>query len=215
MSRFVYLHGFASSPGSKKASCFRTAFAELGWELEVPDLNPPDFRDLTIGSMIEAASAAVDRAGGAPVGLIGSSLGGYVAATLASRRDDIGAVALLAPAFDLQARWSARLGPGALDVWERMGSIPVFHHGLEKECLLGYEFYAESRNHESHPDPGGVPVLAFHGRRDDVVPPECVEEFVRRYPSVTLRMLDDDHSLVDSTDAVVREAVAFFTERLE
>ncbi len=38
MSRFVYLHGFASSPGSRKARFFEERFRELGIGLEIPEL---------------------------------------------------------------------------------------------------------------------------------------------------------------------------------
>ncbi len=38
MSRFIYLHGFASSPSSRKARFFEERFRELGIGLEVPDL---------------------------------------------------------------------------------------------------------------------------------------------------------------------------------
>jgi len=37
-ARLIYLHGFASGPGSHKAQLFRRRFAERGVRLEVPDL---------------------------------------------------------------------------------------------------------------------------------------------------------------------------------
>ena len=39
--RIVYLHGFASSPASKKAAFFRDRFREVGVEIEIPDLADP------------------------------------------------------------------------------------------------------------------------------------------------------------------------------
>ncbi len=70
MSRIpvIYLHGFASSPGSKKARYFRDAFQDL----IVPDLAESNFESLTITGQL----AVVEReARGRAVALIGSSLG--------------------------------------------------------------------------------------------------------------------------------------------
>ena len=77
MSRFIYLHGFASGPASKKARFFEERFAELGMGLEVPDLAEGNFTGLTMSGQL----AVVERmAAGEPVSLIGSSMGGYLAA---------------------------------------------------------------------------------------------------------------------------------------
>lgn len=41
-----------------------------------------------------------------------------------------------------------------------------------------------------------VPVHLYHGRRDDVVPPEAVRDVAARtFPRLTYRLVDDDHSL--------------------
>ena len=37
--QYIYLHGFASSPRSRKAVYLQTQFAEIGINLEVPDLS--------------------------------------------------------------------------------------------------------------------------------------------------------------------------------
>ena len=83
MSRYVYLHGFASSPHSGKATYFRQRFAERGLNLEVPPLDQNDFPRMTMSSQ----AAVVDRTlAGEPAVLFGSSLGGYLAAWYAAQR---------------------------------------------------------------------------------------------------------------------------------
>jgi len=213
-ARFLYLHGFASSPGSRKALRFRDAFARRDRELVIPDLNPSDFRDRTGGGMLDVAERAVRDGPDGPVGIIGSSLGGYLATLLLSRLSGAFGAVLLAPAFDLRTRWSRRLGPDALAAWQRIDTIRIFHHGLDRECSLGYRFYEESAAYPAYPDPGGVPLLMFHGRADEVVPLEAVEEFTRRQPGARLRVVEDDHSLLDAVDGIVRESVEFFDECL-
>jgi pimeloyl-ACP methyl ester carboxylesterase len=79
--RAIYLHGFASSPASRKARFFVEKLAGHGLALEALDL-APDFEHLTISGQL----AVIEKASGNDaVILIGSSLGGYLAALYASR----------------------------------------------------------------------------------------------------------------------------------
>jgi uncharacterized protein len=80
----IYLHGFASSARSGKASFFAQRCREAGIEFEAPDLNVPDFSTLTVTRMLDQTRALLDRASG-PATLMGSSLGGYVAVLAAAR----------------------------------------------------------------------------------------------------------------------------------
>ena len=77
----LYLHGFRSSPGSRKATMLRERMRELGREDEYACPALP-------ASPRASADIALDLASGAPpssVALIGSSLGGYYATWLAER----------------------------------------------------------------------------------------------------------------------------------
>ncbi|MBW8713318.1 MAG: esterase, partial [Acidobacteria bacterium] len=49
----LYLHGFASSPESSKATFLSRKFAERGISMIVPDLNAPDFSTLTVTRMLQ------------------------------------------------------------------------------------------------------------------------------------------------------------------
>jgi predicted esterase YcpF (UPF0227 family) len=57
----VYLHGFASSPASSKATRFGQELAALGVPCTCPDLNEPDFSTLTVTRMLEQTRAALTR----------------------------------------------------------------------------------------------------------------------------------------------------------
>ena len=52
MTRFVWLHGFASSPQSGKGQFMRARLEERGVHLVIPDLNEPSFFDLTVSRML-------------------------------------------------------------------------------------------------------------------------------------------------------------------
>jgi uncharacterized protein len=94
--KFVYLHGFASSPNSRKARFFEERFNELGIGLEVPDLAEGNFRNLTLTAQLNVVSRLCS---GQPASLIGSSMGGYLAALYAARHPEVERLVLLAPAF--------------------------------------------------------------------------------------------------------------------
>jgi pimeloyl-ACP methyl ester carboxylesterase len=80
-----YLHGFASSAASSKASYFRTRLAEHGITLRTPDFNEPDFSTLTVTRMVDQVLAEMAALPPGPVALIGSSMGAFVAVQVAEK----------------------------------------------------------------------------------------------------------------------------------
>ena len=110
--RTLYLHGFASGPASKKATFFRRRIPSL----EIPDLAAGDFEHLSITSQIDVID---EMTVGESVSLIGSSMGGYLAALYAARRPEaVARLVLLAPALRLHGAGPRprKLNPGARPV---------------------------------------------------------------------------------------------------
>jgi uncharacterized protein len=204
--RFIYLHGFASSPGSRKARFFRERFRELGIGLEIPDLAEGDFRNLTLTAQLNViAQVTRDQ----PVSLIGSSMGGYLAALYAARHPgDVEKLVLLAPAFSFSSRWPQLLGDRAMEQWERTNTLKVFHYSEGREVELGYQLVEDAEQYEAYPDVE-QPVLIFHGRHDTVVPPEFSVTFAERHPNARLRLLDSDHELTNVLDTMWIETEEF------
>jgi len=202
----VYLHGFASGPGSTKAQFFRAALAEHGVALEIPDL-APDFTHQTITGMLRIVDALLDRA---PAVLLGSSLGGYLAALTAARRPDrVPALVLFAPAFGFAQRWPGRIGADAFARWRATGTMPVWHYGRETYLPLAIDLLDDAARWPAEPDPT-CPALVFAGRRDDTVPLADVERFVRRRPDAReLVLLDAGHELTDVLEPMWAAARAF------
>ena len=203
--RFLYLHGFASSPLSKKAAEFARRLREYGIELEIPDLAEGDFRSTTITRQLDVVRRTLQ---GDPAVLIGSSLGGYLAALYAARHPEVDRIVLLAPAFGLAGRWEELLGPEALEEWRRSGERRFFHYAADREEPLAYEFYEDARRWEDFPYVE-QPALICHGTRDEIVPAAAAREFTRRNPRVTLRLYDAGHDLLEVTGPIW-EAVAGF-----
>jgi pimeloyl-ACP methyl ester carboxylesterase len=207
--RVAYLHGFASGPGSTKAQFFRARLAERGVDLAVPDL-APDFTNMTIASQMAIVETLL--AADATV-LLGSSLGGYLAALVAARHPErVPGIVLFAPAFAFAARWEESVGAEAMRKWRARGVAPVFHYARGREEPLSVALLDEARAYPAEPDPT-CPALAFAGRRDESVPVEAVERFARRRAGRELVVLDAGHEMTEAL-AVLWERTAPFLARL-
>ena len=207
-TRFFYLHGFASGPSSKKARFFRQRLAESGIGLEIPDLAQGDFEHLTMSGQLKVIEA---MAGSAPAVLIGSSMGGYLAALYAASHPSVQRLLLLAPAFDLAARWPAVVGNQQASDWKSSRVMSLYHHGDACDRRLSYAIVEDGAQYEAYPD-FTQPALIFHGRRDTTVPPEYSERFAREHRNVKLMLLDSDHELIDVLPAMWDESAQFLTE---
>jgi pimeloyl-ACP methyl ester carboxylesterase len=209
MTRIIYLHGFASSPASSKASYFRDYLENAGVRVDVPDLASGDFEHLTITGQLAVIE---EVAGGEFVSLIGSSLGGYLAALYAARHPEVGRLVLLAPAFAFARLWGSSLGGAEqVETWRRTGTMEVFHYGENRSCRLGYQLLADAGRYEDYPD-FSQPALIFHGLHDDAVPVSSSREFSAGHPNATLEVLDSDHQLLNMLDYMAPKTARFLIE---
>ncbi|HEX5430682.1 MAG TPA: YqiA/YcfP family alpha/beta fold hydrolase [Bryobacteraceae bacterium] len=201
----VYLHGFASSPQSMKAQFFRRRFESCGFTVEIPELDEGNFSGLTITGQLKVIERAVaDR----PAILMGSSLGGYLAALFASRSTAIWKLILMAPAFEFPRRWRERYSPEEMERWQQLGYTEVFHYGYREERALGYQLVVDSLQYEDDPD-FGQPALIFHGIHDETVPVEISKAYAARHDDVTLRLLDSGHELTDRVEEMWTQTAAY------
>lgn len=207
--RYLYLHGFASGPGSKKGVAFAEHFAARGLALARLDLRVPSLEHLRLSAMIDAAAAAI---GDAPRAVaIGSSLGGLTAAHLAARDPRVAAVVLLAPAFGLAARWRAQLGAD-FEVWRRTGWREVRDYAGGGTARVHFGFVEEAEAIDRGLPAVGVPALVLHGTADDVVPIATSRAFAAASPRARLVELEDGHELVASLPTLLAETDRFLDE---
>lgn len=204
--RVVYLHGFASSPQSGKAQFFLGRFTRAGVQVEIPELDGGDFEHLTITGQL----AVIDRTvGETPSVLMGSSLGGYLAALYAARHPrTVEKLVLMAPAFQFPKRWRDRYSKEEIGDWRRRGSVRIYHYGYKAERDLGYGLVEDAQNYENEPD-FSQPALVFHGVNDQVVPVSLSAEFAARHPNVTLIKFDSGHELTDVVEPMWRAVEEF------
>jgi len=205
----LYLHGFASSPRSSKATFFAEKLAAKGINTVTPDLNEPGFSTLTVTRMLKRAGDAIGAASG-PVALIGSSLGGFVAVQAALRHGiRVQRLVLLAPALDFDGNRLSELGDRGLDEWKASNRLEVFHHAYGRLMPVHYELYADARRYSAFDGTLTQPVQVFQGRRDTSVDPDTVERWAAARPNVELHMLDDDHQLLGSLSEIWKQTERF------
>lgn len=141
--RILFIHGQRGGGSGVKAEVIRRA---------LPELIVPDFTGGLAQRMAALAALIGDQA---PWTLIGSSMGGLMAALIAGQRPaQIRRLILLAPALAPQHARAAQ------------------------------------------PLPATVPVIIYHGRRDNIFPPQPVAQVARElFANLTFHLVDDDHRL--------------------
>ena len=204
MTRVVYLHGFASGPQSSKAQFFRERFEELKIPFEIPQLDEFDFEHETVTGMLGVIDGAVR---GDRVTLMGSSLGGYLAALYAARHGNVERLVLLAPAFEFPTRWRERY-KDQLEQWKRDGSLGFFHYAFQENRPLGYRFVEDAAKYEDRPD-FQQPALVIHGTEDAVVPVEVSRVFCAGHPNAELCEVESGHELTDALPQLWAETARF------
>jgi len=201
----LYLHGFASSPSSRKGIAFEAALR--GYSVERLDLRLPDRNRLRLSAMV---AHVVERAQPHErVIVVGSSLGGLTAALAAGQIEGCLGGVLMAPAFGFSARWPERLGPEAFGRWKGGEALSVEDHAGGPNLQVDHGFYLDAVETEARAQVADLPWLVFHGRSDDVVPVSGSEAFVKRASQATLTTLDDGHALTDSLPVILPQSSTF------
>jgi pimeloyl-ACP methyl ester carboxylesterase len=213
----IYLHGFASSPGSSKAQRFKRELEARNIGFSCPDFNEPAFETLTTTRMLHHTIAAIDDVASGPIALIGSSLGAFVAVLAVaqmrsggvsneSARDaaarKVDRLILLAPALDFGGNRLRQFGEYGIDEWRRAGRIRMFHYAYNEPREIGFELYEDAARYDAFDVSFDQPALLFQGTRDDTVDPAMVERWSRSRANVELHLLDDDHQLTASMDVI-------------
>ena len=206
----IYLHGFASSPSSKKAEIFKTRFGQLSIPLIVPDLQEGNFKALTISSQVRVVQKIIDSRSGRRFAVIGSSMGGYLAALLAQLNADVEALYLMAPGFNFLKRWR-KLVQGHLKGSNAIPDlIPVFHYRYNKDMLLSTNIFRDAEKWDRLALDRKLPTRIVHGIHDDTVDISESRKFAESHPMCQLQELDSDHQLLSHIGWIVEDALNFF-----
>lgn len=212
MPRWLYLHGFASGPGSHKAAWLGARLARCGIELEVPDLNAGDFEHLTLTRQMAVVDALLAGEPG-PVTLVGSSFGGYLAALVAERDPRVTRLVLLAPAFRFGALLGTLFGAESMAQWRHEGRLRLPAAADAAQRWLHYDLVEDLARHDATPFTRQVEALAFHGIDDPTVPYQRSVDYLRENRVARVVLLADGHSLDPSLEVIWSELRGFLELR--
>jgi uncharacterized protein len=201
--KYIYLHGFASSPQSFKAQYLKTEFARLGIDLELPDLNLGDFSTITLSKQLAFLQNSY---GDSDLAIAGSSLGGYLATLWAAANPNVKSLCLLAPAFDFGKHFSNFLGQEAIATWRKSNLKEFEHYGQKQKVGLHYEFLADAVKFVGI-KPADLPILILHGRQDLVVPFQLSQDFAQGRTHTQLEILETDHGMTN--------AIAYINQKIQ
>ena len=208
-TQFIYLHGFASSPQSQKATAFTQRFTELGMPLTVPDLEGGDFKHLTVSRQLRIIEKTLDSFPGASFALIGSSMGGYLAALTAQIRPDVKGAYLMCPGFNFIKRWRSVCAKEIQDEGGA-GLIRVFNYRYNKTMELDLGIFKDAEKWEEVEYKRPVPTRIVHGIHDDTVDIGESRNFTRKHPWASLKEVDSDHGLLSHLDWILDDCLNFF-----
>lgn len=203
---YVFLHGLGSTrAGEKSESLLRHARARgrgfIRFDMRGHGDSSGALGRVTVTELVEDAVRVLERTGRAVV--VGSSLGGLVAAHAAAARPDlIERLALLAPA---------------------LGLMPRIREQLDEDSVLhmpgGHSFFVEQRvcdnaealDERSLPREIRAPTLVVHGDADEVIPQQVSAQLFAALGSEAkqLWIVDGgDHRLSDVADDIWRRVDA-------
>ena len=170
----------------EKPATFANTWNAPEGNIDIPDLAAGDFEHLTLTGQLAIIER---RANNQPVILMGSSMGGYLAALYAARHPEVERLILLAPAFRFAHRWEEYLGAAQVAEWRRSGVMDVFHYAENRQVQLGYQLLGDAAQYDDYPN-FHQPALIFHGALDDVVPAAYSQEFAASHANVHLRSMN-------------------------
>lgn len=211
--QLIYLHGFASSPQSQKATAFKKRFSELGLPLAVPDLEGGDFKHLTISKQIQIVKETMDAFPNASFALIGSSMGGYLAALTAQLRLEVKALYLMCPGFNFIARWRSALADEIRTGEGGAGLIRVFNYRYNKTMELNLGIFKDAEQWEEVSFDRSLPIRIVHGIHDETVDIEESRNFAQSRTWVSLKEVNSDHGLISHLDWILEDCLNFLKEQ--
>ena len=182
----------------------------MGLSLSVPDLEGGDFKHLTISRQLRIIEETLDSFPGASFALIGSSMGGHLAALAAQIRPEVKGAYLMCPGFNFIKRWRSTALSGEIHREGGADLIRVFNYRYNKTMELDLGIFEDAEKWEAVKYEKPVPTRIVHGIHDDTVDIGESRNFARNHPWASLKEVDSDHGLLSHLDWILGDCVNFF-----
>lgn len=202
---YLFLHGLGSvRAGEKSASLLAHAHARgrgcLRFDFRGHGESTGRIGHATVGELIADTHAILT--GNVPAILVGSSLGGLVAAFVAAARPaDVVGLVLIAPALGFLPRMERRL-----DAAGRLRTSTGYAFPVDPRVLAD----ARQLDEAALPTQLPMPVLVAHGTADETVPPVLSERFFAAIPHAR-----KDLWLVPGGDHRLNRPIAAIWQRMD
>lgn len=204
---YVFLHGMSSFRAGEKSEALCERARQRGRGFACFDFrghgqSSGEMTELTMTDLIQDGTTVLLHMG--PSILIGSSLGGLVAAWVAARNHDlVRGLALLSPAFGYLPEMAR----------EEAAEFTMQNSGGD-EVVFNRRTIDDARQYEEGSLPGRLPmpVLLVHGKKDDAVPYGLSVQFFDAIPHDHKKLWlipDGDHRLNLSIEEIYDRMEAF------
>ncbi len=208
----IHVHGFRSSVEHTKARFFldhalKRGYSWANFDLPCHGRSEGRFRDFRISNALAALIEVIQQFRGAPVVLLGSSMGAWLSLAAARKLANssvvtIAGAVLIAPAFDFFEQYFRDEPEEAMQQWRRDGVRRFTDHYDGRSYELEYAVVADALRHNILERPGAYnfPIRIFHGSDDEVVPVSLSQRFKGLVPGgdIRVRVIEGgDHSLND------------------
>ena len=188
--KVLWAHGLEGSPNGSKPTWIKE---NLGWDVVSIDMSQNGW---TIAEQTKVVYDKISEIDDFDL-IMGSSYGGLAIANAANEllHKDM-RIILMAPAFGLAENFQNVVGKEGLAEWENSGYRPYFHHGLDKEIKLNWDFMISARK-MSWPEIKH-PTVIIHGLSDEIVPIESSRKVAGSSSKAELIEVEDGHRLGNS-----------------
>lgn len=229
----IHVHGFRSSSAHRKARHFldhalQNDHSWVNFDLPCHGRSEGQFRDFRVSNALDALVEVIGKFRAAPILLLGSSMGAWLAMLAAqalqkkaarsrakSRVPTIAGAVLIAPAFDFFHHYFQSQSPDAISQWRRKGVRQFTDHYDGSAYELDFAAFEDGVRHSVlenavHYD---FPIRIFHGARDEVVPLDLSRQFQALSPDsdISVRVIEDgDHALNQHLDLIAAEIDEMF-----
>ena len=185
--KVLWAHGLEGSPNGSKPTWI---IENLGWDVVAIDMSQKGW---TIAEQTKVVYDKISEIDDFDL-IMGSSYGGLAIANAASELLDRDMrIVLMAPAFGLAENFQNIAGKEGLEEWENSGYRPYFHHGLNKEIKLDWNFMISARK-MSWPKINH-PTVIIHGVFDEIVQIKSSRKVAESNSNVELIEVEDGHRL--------------------
>jgi len=168
MNKLFYIHGYLSSPDSTKGTLFKKKLGAIS--IKYRDCEPEDLIIKDCMNEIKNVIRNYDD-----VVLIGSSLGGLLAANVALENNNVKKILLLNPAV-----------------------IPL-NEDVSDESSVPLRIFNEMKDNQLFEKKISAEIFILVGSKDDVIPFHWIKEFAM-FQEATIKFLHDDHSFTHNID---------------